>query len=300
MIRSTRHFYATIGYSKQDIAVVLSDLNKGYYEFAEEKSNGRLRIYEPSQCSLKDIHNRLVSRVFSNVQFPFYITGSVKKRSSTINGKFHSGKKYHFKTDLSNYFGFVNNRMVYAALMKLGLSADVASLITKLTTHKGHLPQGAPTSPFLANIVGYGIDKCILELCKSQGITYTRYVDDIVLSSDSDFKNLVPDILRVITEKGFLYSQKKTKYKLGTIEVTGVDAGCNGLQPKERTLEKLNNVIEPSSKKGLEAFSTYVKKINDFYDLGKFKSQTQNLEFPQTLQINRPKKSRTDNTNFKK
>lgn len=258
--------------------------HKCYYSYRKTKPNGKFRVIAPSCYGLRNIQNRLMSRVFNHVKFPYYITGSVKHRSGAINAKMHCGNPFHLQTDLTSFFDFVGYREVYKALIALRFSADVARLITQLTTYNGHLPQGTPTSPFLANLVGLSIDKIFLEYCEPNGIIYTRYVDDITLSSKNDFQNEVPELLQGLIEAGYLYSNKKTLYKAGSIQVTGAKTGSKGVSATEKQMDKvLSNSTSEQSKKGIFGYMRYLDRINANFKIEKVRETFAVLQFPNKL-----------------
>ena len=107
-------------------------------------------------------------------------------------------------------------------LINNGFSADVASVLTKLTTYKYKLPQGTPTSTALANLAFSAVDKRLSDLCEENNLVYTRFVDDIAISGKTDFKELSNVIVKFIVEAGYKISRKKTGYKIGTVDITGV------------------------------------------------------------------------------
>lgn len=151
--------------------------------------------------------------------------------------------------------------MVFEMFRLNGYSPDVAHILTQLTTFKGHLPQGAPTSPTLANLVGLNYDKLLLDICIKNNLKYTRYVDDLWFSANYDFKFLEADILKIILESHFLYSHKKTLGKIGKIEGTGCLNKTNGklalTAKQEKKLSDPN--LKENSKKGLEAYKKLVE-----------------------------------------
>lgn len=286
MIKSLRHFEIVIGYNVSQMDAVITQLGKYYNTFQKVKKSGKKREFNSSESILRELHNRISDRIFSCVTLPYFITGSVKERSAVINAKFHSGKKYHFQTDLVGYFDFVSNKLVYSALRELGFSADVASYITKFTTYKGHLPQGVPTSPFLSNLVGLMIiDNDILEFCRNKGIIYTRYIDDLTFSSDSDLKEYIPYLLNLIAEKCFLYSHRKTLYKVGDVSVTGVLTTCNGLKETQELTSKLEEESNIDKKKGMENYVEQIKKVNKRISLKHLIQKFPELSFPDKIPV---------------
>jgi RNA-directed DNA polymerase len=242
MIQSISHLEGLIGYTKEEIASLLADLPDHYYHFSQSKGMvkgvEKFRHYNPSRGPLRDLHNRIHSRLFSSIPLPAHVQGCVTGRGNITNARAHQGKTYKFHTDLRSYFDYVSNEKVYDALRRAGFSQKVSHLLTRLTTFKGHLPQGPPTSPFLANIVALPLDQAIIDLVTPLGITYTRYVDDLCLSSPHDFQSLVPEILAIVVKHGFLYGHKKTYYKKGPLEITGARVGNNKLTPTAGQWEK--------------------------------------------------------------
>jgi RNA-directed DNA polymerase len=242
MIRSLSHLEGVLGYTTEEMEKVLSETEKNHYHFQRlksiEKGERKYRHFFPSKRDLRDLQNRIQSRIFDKILLPSHIQGCTKGRGNITNAKLHQGKLCKLHTDLKSYFDFVSNKKVYDALRRLGFSPKVSNLLTRLTTFRGHLAQGPPTSPFLANIAALDMDEVILELCGRHGIIYSRYVDDLCCSSESDFKELVVHIRQIIEQHGFFIGFKKTIYKKGRIEITGADIGQNLLRPTKKQLKK--------------------------------------------------------------
>lgn len=265
MIKSYSHLSAIIKYSISDIQTIIADKEKYYYHFSQSKGivkgEEKFRLFQPSKRELRDIQNRLQSKVFSNFLMPSHLHGGVTSRGNVTNTKPHQGKLFKLHTDLRSYFEFVSNKHVYKALLDQGFSPNVSHIITDLTTFKGHLPQGAPTSPFLANISGLAMDKDLLVVCQKHDITYTRFVDDLCFSSQNDFKEVILELIAIINKHGFFIGYHKTKYKKGRLEVTGVNIGQNLLRPTKKQLSKYNNAATSNeTRKGLDYYFAGLKK----------------------------------------
>lgn len=104
------------------------------------------------------------------------------------------------------------------------------------------------------------VDFEILKLCKKNKIIYSRFVDDLVFSSQSCFKSKQHEILRIILRSGFKISDRKTFYKIGPVEITGILVKHNKLDITTKLEEKLNSPLNPKSKKGLENYVVRIKK----------------------------------------
>lgn len=265
MIRSEKHLKAVLGYSFDDLDAMCNNIASYYYCYhkREKKKNGAIkkRVITPSKSKLKLIQARIKSRILDKLLIPAYVTGGVKGKNNVQNAKMHKGKPKKFSMDLKDFFPYVNNQMVYSMFICEGFSADVAAILTRLTTYQGHLPQGSPTSPGIANLVFLPADQQIKEKLLGRNIQYSRFVDDLNFSSDEEFKDLVPQILAIVTSAGFKISHKKTMYKTGKIEITGAKIGQNGLSATKKILEKINDPkTNPKSLAGLKSYIERLKK----------------------------------------
>ena len=146
-----------------------------------------------------------------------------------------------------------------------GFSPDVASLLTKLTTYKGHLPQGAPTSTTIANLVFVPAGLEILAIAEREGLRFTTFVDDVTISSQRDFKQVVPEILVIITSHGFRISRGKTTYKSGTTDVTGVSMLNNSLSPTDKLKKRIDAEEDKTTPhvKGMLNYAKRIKKVSN-------------------------------------
>ncbi len=235
MIKSLNHISFILRLDKTSLLELASKSETYYSPF---NKNGRdLNVVSEPLYSIQKILNRFLQ---SNIIFPNNMFGGLKGKNNIKNAKAHLGRKYKFKTDIKSYFPSISSYQVYKAFINLGFSADVSSLLTKLTTSKGQLPQGAPTSTTIANIVLLPIFVKLNEYCKKYDITITNFVDDITFSCSKDFKDKVPELLDIIRESGLRINLRKTLYKVGNLEVTGVLVKNNVLSPSLKTKEKLN------------------------------------------------------------
>jgi len=150
-------------------------------------------------------------------------------------------------------------------LIEYGFSPDVASIITKLTTYKGHLPQGTSTSSILANLVfSYSIGEQIRLFADEYGLRFTIFVDDITLSSPCDFKEKTNIVLDMIRSAGFRISHTKTTYRTYSPNLTGVKMGQNTLRITADFFAKLADTSEKTDAqiKGLKLYAEKVRKAN--------------------------------------
>ncbi len=210
-----------------------------YSQFGEFWS----RTINPPKDELKEIQKRINNYLVDQIHMPSYAFGGIKRKDNIRNARFHKGQKYVFQTDLKDFFPYITYKMVYEMFVRIGFSHDVSSILTKLTTYKGHLPQGAPTSTTIANLVFVPTGLEIQAIAEREGLRFTTFVDDVTLSSQKDFKHVIPVIIQTITSFGFKISHGKTTYKSGITDVTGVKMLNNAMT----VTDKFKNALSKES-----------------------------------------------------
>src|SRR5437868_11741322 len=110
---------------------------------------------------------------------PSYMTGGLPGRSIKNNSVPHLEQDVVVGLDIENCFPSISHKQVFGTFRKLGYSTDIASMLTKLTTYQNRLPQGAPTSPLLCNLVLWDSAERISLLASKKGCFFTIYIDDV-------------------------------------------------------------------------------------------------------------------------
>ena len=223
------------------------------------------RTINPPKDELKTIQKRINAYLVDNINLPRYAFGGIKGKDNILNARMHKGQKYIFQTDLKDFFPNITHKMVYAMFVRQGFSPDVASLLTKLTTYKGHLPQGAPTSTTIANLVFVPAGLDILAIAERKGLRFTTFVDDVTISDQRDFKSVVPEIIDIIESHGFKINKRKTTYKSDITVVTGVEMRNNSLGPTgelKKRIEAEDDKTTPHVK-GMLNYAKRIKKVSN-------------------------------------
>jgi hypothetical protein len=228
---------------------------KRYKQFAIKKKSGGSRTINAPKKGLKTIQkvlNIIIQCVFEPHSAA---TGFVPDKSVVDNAKAHTGKNYVYNIDLKDFFPSIEIHRVKACfkIPPFNLKDDrepLAFLIANLcctemeverlvngewlTVKRSVLPQGAPTSPTITNIVSQSLDKRLANLAASFGATYTRYADDITFSSDHSiyqkngkFLNKLNEIIR---QNNFTINQKKVR-----LQKTGHRQEVTGITVNEKT-----------------------------------------------------------------
>jgi RNA-directed DNA polymerase len=262
-IKTKAHFEAVIGYSIESIETIIAQIDTYYDEFEKKKRDKnnqviKKRIINPSLYQLRNIQDIIQGKILSKMPMPNIVMGGVKKRDNILNAKIHQGNKYKFATDLKNFFPYISNRMVFNMFIENKFSSEIASLLTKLTTYKGHVPQGAPTSTQIANLVFAKTDRKLMDYCDARAICYTRFVDDLIFSSKSDFQSTAFEIVNIITAYNFHINRKKIFYTQGIAETTGVSIKNNGIETTKAFKLKLR---EQHTQSQIDGQLMYVKRV---------------------------------------
>lgn len=222
------------------------------------------RTINPPRNELKDLQKQINKYLLKVIEIPDYAFGGIKHKDNIRNARYHKGQKYVFQTDLKDFFPYITHKKVYETFVRVGFSHDVSSLLTKLTTYKGHLPQGAPTSTTIANLVFMPTGLALQVIAEREGLRFTTFVDDVTMSSQTDFKHIVPEIIEIITSSGFKISQGKTTYKSGITDITGVKMLNNSMTMTDKikaSIEKEEDKTSPRAK-GLINYRERIKTIS--------------------------------------
>ncbi len=163
-----------------------------YIEFEIPKAKGGTRRIAAPRMPLRRVQRAILDKILAKVPMHDACHGFVAGRSTVTNAKPHVGAALILKVDLRDFFPTVHYRRVRGLFRWLGYSETVANALAGLTTYRpvvdgkvawpGVLPQGAPTSPALANLACRRLDQRLSKLAAKVGATYTRYADDLTFS----------------------------------------------------------------------------------------------------------------------
>ncbi len=190
-----------LGIDYHSLIELLEQVDEIYREFKIPKKSGGVRtirtpissseryeIYEgEGYFPLLDIQKKLSKEILQPVYQPKpCVHGFTAKKSIVTNAKAHTKKKYVLNLDIQDFFASINFERVRAMFMAQPYNANdkVANLLAQICCYQDQLPQGAPTSPIVSNMVCAKMDRQLLELAKKYKATYTRYADDITFSNN--------------------------------------------------------------------------------------------------------------------
>lgn len=206
------------------------------------KATGNIRLIEAPKNRLKDVQRQILSHILQKVPAHPAAQGFLKGRSIKTFVAPHVGKRVVLRMDLQDFFPTFGAARIQTFFRMLGYPEAVADLLCGVCTHatprdawndcahwieptvlweahslygRRHLPQGAPTSPALANLSAYRLDCRLTGLAQSAGAVYTRYADDLAFSGDAGFERGVErfsnHVGAVLIEEGFRVNHRKTR-----------------------------------------------------------------------------------------
>lgn len=142
----------------------------------------------------------------------------IKGRGIITNAKIHRKKRFIINLDLENFFGSIHFGRVKGFFQKnkyFNMLPEIATIIAQLTCYKGCLPQGAPSSPIISNLICQILDLRLRKIAKKYRLDYTRYADDLTFSTNADFisveKDFFSEIKVEIERAGFHMNDRKTR-----------------------------------------------------------------------------------------
>lgn len=214
----------------------------------KQKRSGGYRLIETPKQMLRAVQDKILAEILERVAVHANCHGFTPGRSIVTNATPHVGQHVVIKIDLENFYGRIRTSRVVATYRSMGYSREVAIWLAKLTTSAvptnlktprmhsyllhpylaRHVPQGAPTSPALANLVSYALDVRLTGMAKTFNANYTRYADDLTFSGDDRFarslKTFLPLVQRIISSERFRTNGYKRKVLKQNIQqsVTGV------------------------------------------------------------------------------
>lgn len=240
-----------LGFSLRTLYGLSHNLEKHYHNVCIPKSDGTNRRLSVPDLILKKVQRSIADNILS--YYPISVYAMAYKVGSSVqrNARPHVGKKKILKLDIEGFFdnilySQVKNKVFYEEKY----SEPVRVLLTMLCYYKESLPQGAPTSPAITNIIMYDFDEKIGNLCKKRNVAYTRYCDDMTFSGDFDEKEIISVVKDELKKLGLFLKNRKTvvisEYKRQT--VTGIVVN-----------EKINITKEYKKKIRQEVY--YIKKF---------------------------------------
>lgn len=225
IIYNTYHLSGLVGYAHSYLTRVCISTSFFYRNFEVLKKNGKKRkILEPLP-SLKQIQYFILKEILYSQKTSRYCKSYIPKKKFREYLKYHSNEKEVLCLDIQDFFPSIKYPIIHKFFSDLGYAEDVSDYLAHLCTYHSFakkdnyiqnnrcLPQGAPTSPYLSNLILKEFDDNVASFCKKNNIKYTRYADDMTFSGESIPKSsLISFVKDKLSHIGLFLNEDKTNF----------------------------------------------------------------------------------------
>ena len=214
-----------LGISAKTLYAVSNNLGKHYHKAKLPKKSGGYRNLSVPDEILKSIQKQIAEVLLIHMPVSRYAKAYRFGSSTLRNAKHHVGKQVVLKLDILHFFDSIRYSTVKDKVFPEDIYAEpLRILLTMLCYHKDALPQGAPSSPAITNIILYEFDELAGQWCRERGIAYTRYCDDMSFSGDFDPAEVIRFVRLELKKMGFLLNEQKTRIQCPSQQqsVTGI------------------------------------------------------------------------------
>lgn len=221
IIFNKEHLARFLCVSMERLFLIANTHQNCYNSYSIRKKNSRKRRYIDAPFhDLKEmqriIYKKILqpSAIISSSAHGFIPKDGDDIRSIYTNALPHEGCSWMLNMDMKDFFPSITYDTVREYFGSLGFTEEVGRYLTEVCTFNKCLPQGAPTSPILSNVIAHDLDLRLEKLAKEKKCTYTRYADDITFSGQDKDNAVTPEQISAIIEgSGFRVNKNKTKSK---------------------------------------------------------------------------------------
>lgn len=260
--------------TREDLARLISNPP---YKPIYKKIRGKLRLLFVPEKKLMILLRGILEVILYDFDVSVFAHGGVLKRSVVTNAQPHLGSSAFFKIDFKNYYPSITRRMVVdnlrdlfekslsfgffrnCGLVDFKIARALANTIGGLVTFRNVLPQGAPTSSYLQNLIFRQLDQEIAELSREHNVNYTRFVDDMVFSTIGaaipiEFRKNLIDLIKKRIGYSLKFNRKKIYYKTGQGRlpvITGITLSMGDNVPRlslpRKQIERYRSILHNAS-----------------------------------------------------
>ena len=253
VINSFEHLCEQLSITEQLLYYLTYKKEYCYFQKVIPKKDKTERILNVPNLSLKVVQKwilkEILEKIFVSEQAMAFVPN---KNGLRENAERHKKNIFLLEMDITNFFGTITEQQMYTLFCNIGYNSKVAGILANLCTYNNYLPQGAVTSPYIANLVCYHMDARINGYCSRKDIVYTRYADDLTFSSDNRMLlNKIEKFIKyIVTDEGFTINDKKTRYLSNDVKktVTGITINDDSIHVDKKFKRNLRAQIYCSIK----------------------------------------------------
>lgn len=279
IIYNSYHLSGLVGYQHDYLSRAILSTEFFYRHFKIEKKNGKRRKISEPLPSLKEIQYFILKEILYKQKVSKFCKSYIPKKKFREYLRFHSNEKEVLTLDIKDFFPSIKFNLINNYFSKIGYSKDVALYLSCLCTYTNinvekkfntsirYLPQGAPTSPYLSNLVLIDFDNDIANYCSEKNIKYTRYADDMAFSGDLIIKNeLVEFVSTQLKKYNLELNEEKINYMKQNVPqiISGVVVNKKLQLPKKERNE-IRKVMYFIIKYGIESHIEKTHETREYY-----------------------------------
>src|SRR3954452_22557202 len=243
---STRRLEALLHRSRKDFERIASHAGRYYKPFDLQRlGSTKWRHIDNPTDELTKLQANIYRAIFATYDFPANVVGGIHGRSIKDNMAEHLGQRVLVTMDIKECFPHIHDlHHVFPMFRRLGFSSGVAALLTKLTTFQHRLPQGAPSSSIIANLVMDPVHREIEKIARVYTLHWTMYVDDIAISGARARAAIIP-LIRMLQREGYAVAHRKIHVMTNSERqaLTGGIVNRDAISAGREQIEDIRNTI---------------------------------------------------------
>jgi RNA-directed DNA polymerase len=263
IILDFNHLSQLLGIHTGTLTNIVIKSKSFYYDFEIPKRTGGSRLISAPYPVLLNAQKWIYENLLIKQPLHKNAKGFIKRTSIVDNAKEHLNQKFLLKMDIKDFFPSVKINRIISIFRNLGYTKKISYYLASICCLDGVLPQGAPTSPVLSNIIAKRLDYRLTGLANKFELNYTRYADDFTFSGKKLPVRLIEYIEKIINEEGFKINKEKTKLlneKKQKI-VTGISISSGRMTIPKKTKREVRKNIHYVLTNGL---FEHQRKIHSF------------------------------------
>ena len=237
--------------SPSQLHLFIKNKRLAYSTFKLPKKRGGFRVINAPSKKMKYVQRWVLDIILYKLDAGEYAHGFLPGRSIFSNASVHVGQELVLGIDIQDFFPTITLNRVSGLFRSMGYNEEISHALGELCTFNWKLPQGAPTSPMISNLIAWHIDIKLAKFCEKRDLHYSRYADDITISGGKDLPRYKKLIFNRIQEEGFKINLKKVRlhHKGSSQRVTGLvvnDKVTIGRKKKNNLRAIVHNIAKNS------------------------------------------------------
>ncbi|RQU00547.1 RNA-directed DNA polymerase [Burkholderia cenocepacia] len=261
------HLSELVGVHRAILAGFVESAGSFYRTFKIPKQSGGFREISSPVPSLLMVQRWIKENILDEIPVHGAAHGFVKGKSVVTFAQPHVNKAALLHIDVSDFFPSIDLKKVYVLFRNIGYAPNVSLFLARLCCVNGRLPQGAPTSPSISNIIFSSIDARLIGLGCVAKLDYTRYADNIVFSGNYINIKFLDIVSEILSENSFKVNRKKTflSTKRGKRIIAGISVSGERISLPRDTRRNLRQQVHGLLKFGFFEHTAHIGDLDPIY-----------------------------------